>query len=70
MGVDRCTRQVYDGLREAILAGRLRPGERLPSTRTLAAELGVARNTVVLAYAQLRTEGYVVGRAWWGHAGA
>src|SRR5690606_26236423 len=54
-------RQVYDGLREAILAGRLRPGERLPSTRTLAAELGVARNTVVLAYAQLRTEGYVVG---------
>lgn len=54
-------RQVYDGLREAILAGRLRPGERLPSTRTLAAELGVARNTVVLAYEQLRTEGYVVG---------
>ena len=54
-------RQVYDGLREAILAGRLRPGERLPSTRTLAAELGVARNTVVLAYEQLRAEGYVVG---------
>lgn len=55
-------RQVYDGLRESILAARLRPGERLPSTRTLAADLGVARNTVALAFDQLRTEGYLTGR--------
>jgi GntR family transcriptional regulator/MocR family aminotransferase len=54
-------RQVYDGLREAILAGRLRPGERLPATRALAADLGVARNTVILAFEQLRTEGYLIG---------
>lgn len=55
-------RQVYDGLRDAIVAGRLAPGARLPSTRALAADLGVARNTVALAFDQLRTEGYVVGR--------
>lgn len=54
--------QVYDGLREAILSGRLRGGERLPSTRVLAADLGVSRNTVVLAYERLRVEGYVAGR--------
>jgi GntR family transcriptional regulator/MocR family aminotransferase len=53
---------VYDGLREAILAGRLTPGARLPSTRALAADLGVARTTVALAFDQLRVEGYVVGR--------
>lgn len=55
-------RQVYDGLRDAILAGRLPLGSRLPSTRALAADLGVARNTVTLAFEQLRTEGYLDGR--------
>ena len=55
-------RQVYDGVREAILAGRLPPGARLPSTRTLASELGVSRTTVVAAFDQLRAEGYVAGR--------
>ncbi|MFL5574609.1 MAG: PLP-dependent aminotransferase family protein [Gemmatimonadaceae bacterium] len=55
-------RQVYDGLRDAILGGRLLPGARLPSTRALAADLGVARNTVALAFDQLRTEGYVSGK--------
>lgn len=54
-------RQVYDGLRDAILAGRLPAGARLPSTRALARDLGVARNTVTLAFEQLRTEGYVIG---------
>ncbi|MCC7052920.1 MAG: PLP-dependent aminotransferase family protein [Gemmatimonadaceae bacterium] len=54
-------RQVYDGLRDAILAGRLAAGERLPSTRVLADDLGVARNTVTLAFEQLRAEGYLVG---------
>ncbi len=54
--------QLYEGLRDAILAGRLRGGERLPSTRVLAADLGVARNTVIVAYDRLRAEGYVDGR--------
>ncbi|HEU4699580.1 MAG TPA: PLP-dependent aminotransferase family protein [Gemmatimonadales bacterium] len=54
--------QVYEALRSAILAGRLRPGARVPSSRALAADLGIARNTVLLAYDQLRFEGYLVGR--------
>ena len=55
-------RQVYDGLRAAILAGRLRPGSRLPSTRSLAADLAVARNTVTAAFGQLVAEGYAESR--------
>jgi GntR family transcriptional regulator/MocR family aminotransferase len=55
-------RQVYDGVRDAILHGRLAPGARLPSTRALAGDLGVSRNTVTLAFDQLRAEGYLVGR--------
>lgn len=55
-------RQVYEGLRDAMLSGRLARGARLPSTRALAADLGVARNTVLLAFDQLRSEGYLVGR--------
>src|SRR5688572_12976536 len=55
-------RQLYEALREAILSGRLRPGARLPSTRTLAADLGASRNTVLAAFGQLLTEGYVEGR--------
>jgi len=46
-------------LREAIRDGRLRPGDRLPSTRGLATDLGVARGTVVEAYSQLVAEGYL-----------
>jgi GntR family transcriptional regulator/MocR family aminotransferase len=53
---------VYDELRAAIVEHRLAPGARLPSTRSLAADLGVARNTVALAYEQLRIEGYITGR--------
>ncbi len=45
-------------LREAVRGGRLKPGTRLPSSRTLAADLGVARNTVAHAYAQLVAEGW------------
>ena len=52
-------RQLYDALRDAILEGRLKPGGRLPSSRGLAAELGVGRNTVVAAYEQLMAEGYL-----------
>src|SRR5215218_11381870 len=55
-------RQVYEGLREAILSGRLGRGARLPSSRALAADLGVARNTVLQAFDQLRSEGYLLGR--------
>jgi GntR family transcriptional regulator / MocR family aminotransferase len=46
-------------LRAAIRSGRLRPGERLPSTRGLAHDLGLARGTVAEAYAQLAAEGYL-----------
>jgi len=49
-------------LREAVRTGRLAAGERLPATRTLAAELGVSRGVVVEAYAQLVAEGYLVTR--------
>jgi len=51
--------QVYEGLRRAILRGQLRPGTRLPSTRSLAEEYEVSRNTAVFAYEQLLAEGYV-----------
>jgi len=59
---DPLHRQVYDGLRRAILDGRLRPGDRVPPTRALAAELGVSRLPVLGAYDQLLHEGYIVGR--------
>jgi GntR family transcriptional regulator/MocR family aminotransferase len=52
-------RQLYDGLRAAILDGRLRPGQRVPSTRGLALELGISRIPVINAYEQLQTEGYL-----------
>src|SRR5215813_9563457 len=54
--------QVYRELVQLILSGRLRPGARLPSSRMLADELGVARNTVLLALEQLLSEGYVEAR--------
>jgi len=54
-------RQLYEQLRSAILDGRLQAGARLPSTRGLAAELAVARNTVMSAYEQLLAEGYLEG---------
>ena len=56
-------RQVYHDIREAILARRLTSGTRLPSSRDLATQLGVSRNTVVSAFEQIFAEGYVEGRA-------
>jgi GntR family transcriptional regulator / MocR family aminotransferase len=56
-------RRVYHALKSTIRAGRLPPGARLPSTRELASDLRVSRNTVMLAYEQLLAEGYVVGRS-------
>ena len=58
--------QLYNRLREAILGGRLRSGVRLPSTRELASELGISRNTVMNAYDQLQSEGYLEGRVGFG----
>ena len=55
-------RQIYDGVRRAILDGRLRPGQRLPASRTLAEELGVSRLPVLSAYEQLLHEGYLAAR--------
>jgi GntR family transcriptional regulator / MocR family aminotransferase len=55
-------RRVYHALKSTIRDGRLAPAARLPSTRELAADLRVSRNTVMLAYEQLLAEGYVVSR--------
>ena len=55
-------KQLYERLRGAILTGQLERGARLPSTRTLASELGVARMTTALAYQQLVLEGYLESR--------
>ena len=52
-------RSVYEGIRKAILSHRLATGARLPSTRLLARELGLSRNTIVAAFDQLLAEGYV-----------
>ncbi len=56
------SRQIYAGLRHAILGGTFGAGARLPSTRDLAEQLGVSRTVVVLAYEHLLSEGFVVGR--------
>lgn len=55
-------RQLWEGLREAILSGRLPSGGKLPSSRSLARELTISRNTVTQAYAELEAEGYLAGR--------
>ena len=52
-------RQIYERVRDSIAEGQLQPGDRLPSARGYAQELGVARGTVDLAYAILAGEGYV-----------
>jgi GntR family transcriptional regulator / MocR family aminotransferase len=52
-------RQLYDGLRAAIVEGRVTPGTRLPSTRELAVALGVSRSTITSSFAQLHSEGYL-----------
>ncbi|OFA08582.1 HTH-type transcriptional regulatory protein GabR [Janthinobacterium sp. HH107] len=53
-------RLLHECLRAAIRGGQLAPGTRLTATRVLAAELGVARNTVLYAYEQLASEGFVL----------
>ena len=51
--------QIYEQLRQAILKGRLSPGSRIPSTRTLSKSLGISRFTVTQSYDQLSSEGYL-----------
>jgi GntR family transcriptional regulator / MocR family aminotransferase len=54
--------QLATGLRDAIRTGRLTPHTRLPSTRVLAADLGVSRRLVVDAYSQLVAEGFLLSK--------
>jgi GntR family transcriptional regulator/MocR family aminotransferase len=64
--LDRTNPRVRDGLtsalRDAVRSGRLRPGTRLPASRVLARDLGMARNTVAEAYGQLVAEGWLAAR--------
>lgn len=55
-------RQIYTRLRSAVADGLLKPGDRIPSARALAAELGLARGTVESAYSLLAAEGYIEAR--------
>jgi GntR family transcriptional regulator/MocR family aminotransferase len=55
--------RIYQGLREAVLDGRLAAGDRVPATRALARQLGVARGTVTAAYDRLTAEGFLESRA-------
>jgi len=59
--------QIYEYIRQEIREGRLRPGERLPSTRSLAEYLQVSRSTASLAYEQLLSEGYIASRPYRGY---
>ena len=65
LGVDKAAgfvgRALEAALREAIRSGRLHPGVRLPGSRSLAADLGISRGTVVQAYTQLIAEGWLTG---------
>lgn len=54
--------QIFNNIRMLILSGNLRAGAPIPSSRVLAKELGVSRNTVVLAYDRLSSEGYLKTR--------
>lgn len=55
-------RQLYQAIRKQILSGRLKAGDSLPSTRELAVQMKVSRNTVSEAYDMLITEGFVLSR--------
>src|SRR4051794_18860454 len=55
-------RQIHGRIRGAIASGVLKPGDRIPSARSLMTELGLARGTVESAYALLSAEGYIQAR--------
>jgi len=56
-------RILYEAIRQAILSQKLLPGTRLPSTRELAHDLGLSRNTVLSTFEALLAEGYILARA-------
>lgn len=58
--------QIFDQIRRMILDGRLRSGDFLPTTRTLSEQVGISRNTIVLAYERLIAEGYIQTRPYVG----
>jgi GntR family transcriptional regulator/MocR family aminotransferase len=62
-GRDNLSEAIYRDIRRGIVEGRLRLGERLPSSRELARSLRVARMTVVVAYERLAGEGFTASRA-------
>lgn len=62
-GSSSLRKQIYAGVRSAILSGKLASGARLPSTRDLAEQTGVSRSVILEAYDQLLAEGFVVGRS-------
>jgi GntR family transcriptional regulator / MocR family aminotransferase len=64
------SRQLAVALREALSEGRIEAGARLPSTRALAGELGLARSTIVGVFEQLAAEGYIIGKAGSGYFAA
>ena len=55
--------QIYDGIRDQILAGILLPGDKLPSVRELAATLTINPNTIQRAYQQLEADGWISSQA-------
>ena len=61
-GAGRPAAQVHDGIRARIERGTLLPGDRVPTVRALAADLGLASNTVARAYRELEAEGWLIGR--------
>jgi GntR family transcriptional regulator/MocR family aminotransferase len=58
----RTSTTLFEQIRDAIVCGRLAPGDRLPTTRDLARDLGVARSTVTTVYGWLSGEGFLTGR--------
>lgn len=55
--------QVFQQIRSLILEGRLRSGDPVPASRDLSQQLGVSRNTILIAYDHLLSEGYLESRA-------
>src|SRR6195952_3586290 len=62
LGGTRLRAGLTDALREAVRSGRLAPGTRLPASRTLATDLGIARSTVTECYAELVAEGLLTAQ--------
>lgn len=54
--------QLYEAVKQAVLNGMLKPGDRMPASRNLSKDFGIARNAVVKAYEQLMLEGYLGGK--------